>query len=57
VKVPFEIKEIDISQKGNEKFFELYKYDIPVILVNDKEICRHKINETHLRKALNENEE
>eukprot|EP01080_Neovahlkampfia_damariscottae_P005508 gene5508-9325_t len=55
VKVPFQLQEIDITQKGNEKYFELYKYDIPVIFVNNKEACRHKINETVLRKALEEN--
>ena len=57
IKVPFELQEIDISKKGNEKYFELYKYDIPVIFVNNVEVCRHKINETTLRKALQENKQ
>ena len=47
-KYSFEMKIVDISEKGNEKFFDLYKYDIPVVHLNGKEILRHRANESEL---------
>lgn len=48
----FVLELIDIEEK--QEFFELYKYDIPVILLNDKEISRHRLNESQLLNSLKE---
>ena len=44
-KYPFHFETVDISEKNNQKWFELYKYDIPVVHLNGKEIARHRANE------------
>ncbi|KAJ1662027.1 hypothetical protein GGF44_003053 [Coemansia sp. RSA 1694] len=43
-RVPFEIKEVDIRQPGNEKWFEEYKFDVPVIHANDEFLLWHRVN-------------
>ncbi|KAJ2191828.1 hypothetical protein IW145_006669 [Coemansia sp. RSA 521] len=42
--VPFEITEVDIKKPGNEKWFDEYKYDVPVIHVNDEFLLWHRVN-------------
>ena len=44
-KFPFEYREVMIDEVGNEKYFELYKYDIPVVHLQDREIARHRATE------------
>lgn len=48
----FNLNEVDITAKGNEALFDLYKYDIPVIHLNGKEIMRHRVFENVLLDAL-----
>ncbi|GMM32195.1 Mgp12 protein [Martiniozyma asiatica (nom. inval.)] len=45
------IKTIDISAKGNEKFFECYRYDIPVMWIE-----REGVNKVTMMHRLNEEE-
>ncbi|KAJ2455716.1 hypothetical protein EV183_000563 [Coemansia sp. RSA 2336] len=42
--VPFEMTEVDIRQRGNEKWFEEYKYDVPVIHANGEFLLWHRVN-------------
>ncbi|KAJ2650693.1 hypothetical protein IWW40_002201 [Coemansia sp. RSA 1250] len=42
--VPFEMTEVDIKQRGNEKWFEEYKYDVPVIHANGEFLLWHRVN-------------
>lgn len=49
-----ELREIDITKPENERYFELYKYDIPVLHVNGVFHQKHRFDfeqfETKLRK-------
>ncbi len=51
-KIPFELETVDISAAGNEKWFELYHNDIPVVHLDGVEIFRHHVDERRLREAL-----
>ncbi|KAJ2525980.1 hypothetical protein EV175_007697, partial [Coemansia sp. RSA 1933] len=42
--VPFNFKEVDIRKPGNEAWFEEYKYDIPVIHVNNEFLLWHRVD-------------
>lgn len=50
--IPFRYEEVDISSERNKNWFELYKYDIPVVHFNGVEIARHKLDERVLVSAL-----
>lgn len=41
--LPCEIKTVDISQ--DPLWFDRYKYDIPVLHINNKEFCKHRFDE------------
>lgn len=41
-----EVKEVNIFE--NKKYFDLYKYDIPVGLVGETELFRHRLSEQFL---------
>ena len=47
---PFSLTEIDIE--NNEELFEKYKYLIPVIEINGKEVFMYKIDENKLKEIL-----
>ncbi len=49
-KVDFTLEVIDISQ--NPELFERYRNDIPVILLDGKEIARHFVREHTLLELL-----
>jgi glutaredoxin len=49
-KIDFTLEVIDISQ--NPELFERYRNDIPVILLDGKEIARHFVRERKLLKLL-----
>ncbi len=51
-KIPFDLNTVDISAAGNEKWFELYRNDIPVVHLDGIEIFRHRVDERRLREAL-----
>ena len=50
--IPFDVEQVDISAPGNEKWFEAYKHDIPVVHLNGQEIFRHRVDEKQLRRLL-----
>ncbi len=49
-KVDFNLEVIDISQ--NPELFERYRNDIPVILLDGREIARHFVRERKLLELL-----
>ncbi len=49
---PFHMEIVDITGPGNEKWFEAYRNDIPVVHLNGHEIFRHSVHERHLRDLL-----
>lgn len=51
-KEDFIYEEVDIEKQ--KEYFEEFKYDIPVIFLNNKEISRHRLNESLLLNALKE---
>jgi glutaredoxin len=42
-RVPFELTEVDIQARP--ELYERYRYDIPVIWVNGRMVCRHRVDE------------
>src|SRR3989338_6245917 len=55
---PFDIEKVDIVAKGNDSFYEMYQFDIPVMVAKDsgKELCRHYVHETNIKKYFEEKE-
>jgi glutaredoxin len=49
--VPYDLIEIDIRK--DPQFFELYRYRIPVILLNETVIAEGRIDYNSLAKAFN----
>lgn len=53
----FRFEEVDITEKGNETWFEKYRYEIPVFHLNGSFLMKHRVNEelleTELRKYEN----
>ncbi len=50
--LPFELESVDITAPGNERWYENYKNDIPVVHLNGEEIFRHRVDERKLRALL-----
>jgi len=40
-----DLNEVNIESPGNERWYNLYKHDIPVGHVNGKEFFRHRVDE------------
>ncbi|PVV02919.1 hypothetical protein BB560_002620 [Smittium megazygosporum] len=53
-KYKFELEEVNIKAKENKKWFEEYKYDVPVLLANDKFLLWHQINPQNLSSKLDQ---
>lgn len=53
-KIPFELREMDISAPGNEEWYDAYRNDIPVLHLNGVEVFRHRVDEHRFRKLLHE---
>ena len=51
-RIPFELVSVDITAHENERWFEAYRHDIPIVHLNGKEIFRHHIDERRLHKLL-----
>ena len=51
------IEKIDISKKENLRWLRLYRLDIPVLFLNGKFLCMHKLNHDILRKRLQDIED
>ncbi|KAK7580185.1 hypothetical protein V9T40_000814 [Parthenolecanium corni] len=48
------LEEVDIMASGNEQWKKLYGYEIPVLFLEGRFICKHKLNHTVLEENLNE---
>lgn len=48
--ISFRLEKIDITQ--DERLFEQYRYEIPVIAVDGDEVCRYRAEREVLRAAL-----
>lgn len=48
----FQLKEVDITEPENKRWFDKYKYDIPVFHFNGEYLMRHKVHEELLKKTL-----
>lgn len=48
----FVFKKIDITK--NKKYFDLYRYEIPVLHLNGEYLCKHRLNATLLAEKLDE---
>jgi len=46
------LEEVDITQKGNEMWFEKYRYEIPVFYLNGSFLMKHRVNEQLLGEKL-----
>ncbi|PVU97341.1 hypothetical protein BB559_002074 [Furculomyces boomerangus] len=43
-KVPFDIQEVDIKSPENKKWFDEYRYDVPVVHANEKFLLWHQVD-------------
>ena len=48
---------MDIKAKGNEIWFDKYRYEIPVFHLNGSFLMKHRVNEELLDKELRKYEE
>ncbi|XP_071965740.1 glutaredoxin-like protein C5orf63 homolog isoform X2 [Antedon mediterranea] len=48
----FQFEEVDIEEKGNEMWFDKYRYDIPVFHLNGRFLMKHRADEEHFLKSL-----
>jgi len=53
----FQLEEVDIKAKGNETWFDKYRYEIPVFHLNGSFLMKHRVNEELLDKELRKYEE
>ncbi|KAJ2311335.1 hypothetical protein H4S02_003136 [Coemansia sp. RSA 2611] len=42
--VAFDMTEVDIRKPGNEKWFDEYKFDVPVVHANDEFLLWHRVD-------------
>ncbi|XP_030767943.1 acetyl-CoA acetyltransferase, mitochondrial isoform X2 [Sitophilus oryzae] len=49
-----EFETIDIASKENVRWLRLYRYEIPVLFLNNEYLCKHRLNKSLLEKKLNE---
>ena len=50
----FKFEEVDIEEDGNEKWHDMYCYDIPVFHFNGKFLMKHKVNTRLLLRKIKE---
>ncbi|XP_072752719.1 acetyl-CoA acetyltransferase, mitochondrial isoform X1 [Anoplolepis gracilipes] len=50
----YELEEVDITVLDNERYFELYKYDIPVLFLEGQYLCKHRLDADLLTRRLYE---
>lgn len=51
------LETVNILEKENVKFLRLYRYDIPVLMLNGQLLCMHRLNTDLLEQRLTEIEE
>ncbi|PRP81761.1 glutaredoxin [Planoprotostelium fungivorum] len=52
LKIPFVLEKVDISK--DRQSWNKYKFDIPVLTINDKEVARHRMTEEQILNFLNQ---
>lgn len=50
----FILEEVDIMEVGNEHYRKQYGYEIPVLFLEGRFICKHRLNHVVLEQNLNE---
>ncbi|CAG8452224.1 7242_t:CDS:2 [Ambispora gerdemannii] len=51
-KIPFDLEQKDIYEPDNRQWLEQYKYDIPVLHMNNQFLFQHWIKEDKLENVL-----
>lgn len=46
------IEKVDITERENLRWLRLYRHDIPVLFLNGRFLCMHKLNKDLLEKRL-----
>ena len=49
---PFDVRRVDITAPGNERWAESYTDHIPVVHINGVEVARHRLVEAAFEQAL-----
>lgn len=50
--LPHTLEAVDITDADNAQWFDKYKYDIPVLHIDDKYWAKHRITDDEAREAL-----
>ncbi|XP_076549095.1 acetyl-CoA acetyltransferase 1 isoform X1 [Osmia lignaria lignaria] len=50
----YQLQEIDITSPGNERFLNLYKYEIPVLFLEGQYLCKHRLDAELLERRLHD---
>ncbi|XP_018304272.1 glutaredoxin-like protein C5orf63 homolog [Mycetomoellerius zeteki] len=50
----YQLEEVDIAAQENEQYFQLYKYDIPVLFLEGQYLCKHRLDADLLERRLDE---
>lgn len=53
----FKLERVNILEKENIKYLRLYRYDIPVLMLNGQFLSMHRLDKELLVKRLKEMEE
>ncbi|XP_044008409.1 acetyl-CoA acetyltransferase, mitochondrial isoform X1 [Aphidius gifuensis] len=48
----YQLDEIDITSSGNEHYWNIYKYQIPVLFFENQYLCKHRLDVELLKKKL-----
>lgn len=56
LQIPHILDVVDITEPSNKKWFDLYRYEIPVLHYEGREIMRHRIDLERLRAAVHPKE-
>lgn len=49
---PHSLEQVDITDAGHEEWFSKYKYDIPVLHVNNQYFAKHRIDQEEAKNGL-----
>lgn len=48
----YKLEKVYIDTKENVRFLRLYRFDIPVVFLNQQFLCMHRLNHRLLRQKL-----
>ena len=46
------LKEVDITEEGNEEWFGKFRYEIPVFFLDNKFLCKNRIDLDEFRRRM-----